>query len=210
MPVQKIDSLQKETEVRLEGIGKKYAGRWIFRNINAVFGPGSRVAVTGPNGSGKSTLLQIISGFVSPAEGNVIYKGKTFSMGDQIDCAIAAPYLDLPEELTLKELLEFYFSFRKERIPVMDCITQCRLGNFMNQQLKGFSSGMKQKVKLSLVFSSDTGIYIFDEPCSHIDEESVGWYHENFSMLPSRSVVFVGSNSVKSEIQQCNQIITLG
>lgn len=68
---------------------------------------------------------------------------------------------------------------------------------------------MKQKVKLSLTFSSEADVYIFDEPCSHLDEDSVNWYKENFIRLPLKSIVLVGSNSVQSEILNCNQTINL-
>lgn len=208
MPEQKIDVPVPEMEIRLNGIGKKYSGRWIFRNINAHFNSGSRVAVTGPNGSGKSTLLQIVSGFISASE------GKAMSMnahgGVSFSCVLAAPYLDLPEELTLSELTDFYFSFKKTRIPVRENLKQSNLHGFLSHSIKEFSSGMKQKVKLSLAFSSEADVYIFDEPCSHLDEASMLWYQKSFLMLPEQAIVLVGSNSVQSEIFNCNQSIQLG
>lgn len=208
MPEQKISLPETELEIRLNGIGKKFAGRWIFRNLNDVFNPGCRVAVTGPNGSGKSTLLQIISGFVSPSEGQVSFN-RQMERNGMLSCVITAPYLDLPEELTLNELVSFYFSFKKMRIPVHDCFKECNLSNFVDIPIKQFSSGMKQKVKLSLSFSTEADVYIFDEPCSHLDEASIGWYQQNFSNLPVHAIVLVGSNSVQSEVLYCIQTINL-
>ncbi len=209
MPELKInDHHRHDPEISLNGIGKKYAGRWIFKNINALFVPGSRVAVTGPNGSGKSTLLQIISGFVSASEGQLLIKTNNKTQ-TSVSCVIAAPYLDLPEELTLNELAGFYFAFRKMRLPVNNFFKECNLTGFLDQPIREFSSGMKQKVKLSLVFSSEADVFIFDEPCSHLDEPSILWYQHSFSKLPHPSIVLVGSNSVQSEIFNCNQTVQL-
>ncbi len=208
MPVQKISLPETELEIRLNGIGKKFAGRWIFRNINEVFNPGCRIAVTGPNGSGKSTLLQIIAGFVTASEGQVFFN-RQMERNGMLSSVITAPYLDLPEELTLNELVSFYFSFKKMRISVLDCFQECNLGNFVDIPITQFSSGMKQKAKLSLSFSTKADVYIFDEPCSHLDAASINWYHQNFSKLPVQAIVLVGSNSVQSEILYCNRTINL-
>lgn len=209
MPEPKIDVHKPVMQLQLNRIGKKYTGRWIFRNINTVFAPGSRVAVTGPNGSGKSTLLQIISGFVSASEGQLLITAY-HKVKPSVSCVIAAPYLDLPEELTLNELAGFYFAFRKMRLPVSDFFMECKLSQFLNQPLREFSSGMRQKVKLSLVFASDADVFIFDEPCSHLDESSILWYQNSFLKLPHQAIVLVGSNSVQSEIFNCNQSVRLG
>lgn len=209
MPAQKSNLPEPGPEIHLTGIGKKYSGRWIFKNINAHINNGSRVAVTGPNGSGKSTLLQIISGFVSSSEGQIHFNNQ-HQEKEKYSCVIAAPYLDLPEELTLRELTDFYFSFRKTRISIDELIQQCNLQGFFNRAIKEFSTGMKQKVKLSLALSSEANIYIFDEPCSHIDEASVNWYQKYFALLPQQAIVLVGSNSVQAEIIYCDQSIQLG
>lgn len=208
MPEQKINVSEAEMKLLLKGVGKKYGGRWIFRNLNSGFDFGNRIAVTGPNGSGKSTLLQMIAGFVSPSEGKVVIGNDHFTKSSNY-CVIAAPYLDLPEELTLKELADFYFSFRKMRLPIINSLQQCNLINFLNHSIKEFSSGMKQKVKLSLTFSAEADIYIFDEPCSHLDEKAIHWYQNSFSGLPVEAIVMVGSNSVQSEISGCNHTIHL-
>ena len=60
--------------IQLEGIGKKYGSEWIYRNLNLNLNPGDKIALLGGNGSGKSTLLQIISGYILPNAGKVIYK----------------------------------------------------------------------------------------------------------------------------------------
>jgi ABC-type multidrug transport system ATPase subunit len=97
--------------IELSDIGKQYGNHWIFKKVNARFESGNIYAITGHNGSGKSTLLQIISGFVTPTDGSILYQKN----GDRIEIAswfkhlsITAPYLELFEEFTVTEAIELH------------------------------------------------------------------------------------------------------
>src|ERR1041384_3393547 len=102
-------SSQNNLHIQLEGIGKKYGTEWIFKDLNLNFSPGDKLALLGGNGSGKSTLLQVISGYILPNAGKLIFKS-----GEQIEDAenfknklsIATPYLDLVEDYSLEEHIE--------------------------------------------------------------------------------------------------------
>ncbi len=102
-------------KVSLTDAGKRYNREWIFRHFNYTFETGLSYAITGPNGSGKSTLLQVISGAMYANEGTI-----QFSI-DEKECAneevykhvsICAPYLEVVEEMTLFEFLEFHQKFK--------------------------------------------------------------------------------------------------
>jgi ABC-type multidrug transport system ATPase subunit len=101
-------------EIILENIARKYNQQWIFRNVNLNFTDDNIYAITGPNGSGKSTFIAIISGFALPSEGKLIFKNKHKTIAEEDyfkNVSIAAPYLELIEEFTLIELLDFHFKF---------------------------------------------------------------------------------------------------
>ena len=99
-------------KISLEHISKRFQKHWIFKNISYTFeGPGG-YAILGANGSGKSTLLRILAGIQAPSRGSIIYNGeKAASIFGQV--SLCAPGMDIVEELTLKEFLEFHFSFKK-------------------------------------------------------------------------------------------------
>src|SRR5688572_533377 len=100
--------------IELKQIGKKYNREWIFRDVDFVFEENSKTVILGPNGSGKSTLLQIISGILTPSKGELFYTihNKTIPVEEIFQyLSISAPYLELIEELTLQELIDFHFSF---------------------------------------------------------------------------------------------------
>ena len=103
-------------QIELSKIGKRYK-RWIFRDIDLIFQPAGTYGITGHNGIGKSTLLRVISGYTSPTSGLVKYNHATKGLLDAqtaaTSIAFAAPYIDLIDELTVLEMINFHCSFKK-------------------------------------------------------------------------------------------------
>jgi ABC-type multidrug transport system ATPase subunit len=100
--------------ITLTNIGKRFNRDWIFKNINLVFEQGKSYAITGSNGSGKSTLLQVIAGASIYSQGEISYKLNNEIIETTVfkNISIAAPYLDLIEEMTADEFLKFHSSFK--------------------------------------------------------------------------------------------------
>lgn len=181
-----------------ENLGKRFNREWIFRNFNYSFQPGV-YAITGPNGSGKSTLLQVLWGQLPNTSGTIRY-GENQEQIPTEDVyrhlAIAAPYIELIEEFTLLEILEFHFSFKKIRDgkSLKELIELLELSHARNKLIGHFSTGMKQRLRLGLAFFSDVKMIFLDEPTTNLDKQSVGWYWQNFGPLMDKTLVFIGSN----------------
>jgi len=186
-------------KISLEHIGRRFNREWIFRDINYEFESGSSYAILGANGAGKSTLLQVISGSLSSSEGKISYlKGDKVIDQEKvfINLSMAAPYLELIEEFTLTELIDFHFRFKKyhndfDRKSVIELLG---LKNSEFKAIKYFSSGMKQRVKLALAFCSDTDLLLLDEPASNLDQQGLEWYLSLASNLSSDRLVIICSN----------------
>jgi ABC-type multidrug transport system ATPase subunit len=195
-------------KITLNRAGKKYYREWIFRNANAAFLPGKSAVILGPNGSGKSTLLQVIAGAVLPSEGEVIYEnnGQPVSQEDVFrHVSFASPYLELIEEFTLKEIVEFHFKFKSTARGMnrQEILELTGLKEKSDQVYKFFSSGMKQRVKLALAIFSDSPVLLLDEPCSNLDKTGVAWYSEMISAYCTERIVIVASNQNKDEYYFC-------
>lgn len=102
-------------KITLNNLSKRFNYEWIFRDINYTFRSGNAYALIGPNGSGKSTLLKILSGQLSPSLGTITFANPNTIAIENIyrDVVFTAPYIDLIDDFTLLELLEFHFSFKK-------------------------------------------------------------------------------------------------
>lgn len=196
--------------ITLHNVGRRFNQEWIFRNLDYSFSPLKKYAILGPNGSGKSTLLKVISGQLAASEGSVIYdrgEGEAVHAEDIYRyLTIAAPYVELIEEFTLNELLDFHFKFKAyltgyDKAHIIAC-----LGMEMsaNKTIKHFSSGMKQRVKLALACFSKSDILLLDEPASNLDVEGERWYHNLIeeTVMPGRLLI-IGSNQER-EYEFCD------
>ena len=206
--------LGRGVRVRLSNVGKRYNREWIFRHCNYEFKTGKSYAITGPNGSGKSTLLQVIAGATLHNEGTIEYhNGQRTTANEQhyTNISIAAPYLELIEEMTAKEMLTFHSKFKPliQSLSIEERLKIVGLENAINKQLRYFSSGMKQRLKLAQAFFSNTPILLLDEPTTNLDADGIALYQKLISNYTKDKLVIVSSN-VKEEYSFCEEVIEIG
>jgi ABC-type multidrug transport system ATPase subunit len=197
-----------------ENLGKRFNREWIFRHFTLTIESGKTYAITGPNGSGKSTLSQVLWGQVPPTAGTLKYMsgGNTVQPVDLFKyISIAAPYMELIEEFTLGETIEFHFRFKAPTvgIPVESMSERMGLAHARDKKIAAFSSGMKQRVKLALAFYSDTPLLFLDEPTTNLDKQAAAWYQDNLSLQSGRTIVIASnqeeeypSNSIKIDLSE--------
>jgi len=200
-------------EIKATGLGKKFNHHWIFKNLNFEFKINNAYAITGPNGSGKTTLLQIISGYITPTTGGLTHT----LQGNNLDAnhlyrhlVLVAPYLQLVEEFTLVEQLNFHFQFKtiKTGWNISDIVETMKLEGSIHKRIKYFSSGMKQRLKLGLGFYSQCELLLLDEPTTNLDESGIQWYLDYVKKSLSDRLVIISSNR-KQEYSCCQQEISL-
>lgn len=201
-------------QVALENIGKRYNREWIFKDVNRTFESESSCAILGSNGSGKSTLLQIISGYLTPSAGAVIWKNayKEFSSDNVFShVSMASPAMSLYDDFTLRENIVFFQKFKSLRgnISLNDFAQKIQLEKHIDKQLKYYSSGMKQRVKLGLAILADTPLLLLDEPTSHLDANATKWYQTLLQENILGRSLFVASNSHDDEIFLCKDRIVM-
>jgi ABC-type multidrug transport system ATPase subunit len=200
-------------KIRLTNVGKRFNREWIFRNLDFEFHSQRCFAITGPNGSGKSTLLQIIAGATTFNEGGIEY-----FLADKIiaeekayaHISIAAPYLELVEEMTLAEFLQFHASL-KSWLPGLDSkkiISILGLEDAAQKQIRYFSSGMKQRVKLAQAIFSDVPVVLLDEPCTNLDEEGIALYRALVKDHCENRLLIISSNDIH-EYDFCDERIDI-
>lgn len=201
-------------EIILENAGKKFNTEWICRRVNLRLSPGTGYAFIGANGSGKSTLIRLAMGQLPVNEGKVRYlaNGKEIHIDDWYRyIVLAAPYLELVEEFTLREFVEFHKSFKpfKSSLTVGQFLDFAQLSHAAHKQIRHFSSGMKQRLRLALAFRTDVPVVFLDEPTSNLDSRGIAWYADNVSaLLGDRQLVVVGSNQ-PGEYTFCDKFVNL-
>src|ERR1051325_1946433 len=186
-------------KIKLHNAGKRFNREWIFRNATIEFSSSNAYAIIGPNGSGKSTLLQVLGGMLQLSEGKLEYAvGSRQLAVEEVykEISFCAPYLDVIEEMTLSEFLSFHNQF-KNFLPSFDTkkiINQIGLEAAANKQIRYYSSGMKQRVKLAQAIFSDTAIVLLDEPTTNLDANGIALYHSLINSYCKEKLVVVCSN----------------
>jgi len=198
-------------EIRIENLGKRFNREWIFRNLNLNFQINKSYAITGPNGSGKSTLLQILTGMMPFSEGKLSYLNKQEIHPDNYYkyISIAAPYEELIEEFTLEEVVNFHLKFKEfKEIGKDEFYEKLLLTHSIHKEIRFFSSGMKQRVKLGLAMYTNAPVLFLDEPTSNLDAQGTEWYQNEIQKNLSDRIVIICSNQAY-EYTFCNEVIDL-
>ncbi len=201
--------------VQLNNIGKKFGREWIFRDLNYTIAAGQKLLISGGNGSGKSTLLQVISGFVSPNEGTLVHRLKgTIIPQDKLKghLALASPYLQLIEDFTAPELLAHIAMSKPFRngLNPEQVLKLSGLGASGDKLIRQFSSGMKQRLKLTIALLSDANLLLLDEPVSNLDRTAILWYHDLVRQHSEDRTVIVCSNAITDDHFFCDTELNVG
>lgn len=197
-------------QISIHNLGKRFENKFVFKGLSREIQSGERLGIVGRNGSGKSTLVQIISGYLPASEGSVKYNGE---LNESIwkEIAWVSPALGLYESYTLKEHLEFVFSLRDSiaglNVEVM--MNEMELSAHANKQIRFFSSGMKQRVKLGIGFFSDSKLLLLDEPCAHLDRHAEEWYANLFLNYAGNRTVLIASNANQAELIHAPEVWNL-
>jgi ABC-type multidrug transport system ATPase subunit len=186
-------------EITLQNIGRRFNREWIFRGIDYSFNETESYAILGANGSGKSTLVQIVASNLTPSEGKINYMLKGKALEPELvfsHLSFASPYLELVEDFSLTEIIDFHFGFKNylsgfDRNKVIELLG---FEKYRNRYIKHYSSGMKQRVKLALAFCADTPVLLLDEPTANLDHQGIEWYLSLISRFSINRLTIICSN----------------
>jgi ABC-type multidrug transport system ATPase subunit len=199
-------------KIILSDAGKRFNREWIFRHFDYQFFSSNAYAITGPNGSGKSTLLQFIAGALMPTEGKLDYFNNDEKPVPEYYrlLSIAAPYLETIEEMTAEEFFRFHEVFKPliSEISIAQILEKVGIGHAADKQIRYYSSGMKQRVKLAQAFFSDTPVVLLDEPTTNLDAPGIALYHELVRDYCGSRLLIVSSND-PLEYSFCERVINM-
>jgi len=123
---------------------------------------------------------------------------------------LCAPYMQLIEEFTLAEQLQFHFSFKKavQQLSVQQIIALLGMEQHAQKEIRYYSSGMKQRVKLCLALLTDASVLLLDEPATNLDEAGILWYRQLVRDYLNERLLIISSNRME-EYEMCGERILL-
>ena len=155
-------------------VWRAFGARTVFRDFDAAAGSGRVTAVTGANGAGKSTLLRLAGAWLLPDRGTVaIREGQQSWEREQIRqrVALVSPELCFYGKLSAAENLAFFAGLRGQPLAAAaaEALVQ-RVGlAAADGWVEGFSTGMRQRLKLAVLLAADAPVWLLDEPASNLD-----------------------------------------
>jgi len=190
--------------IRIQAAGKRYGKQWVLRHQDLEVPPGTTAALLGANGSGKSSLLRLMCGFDVPTEGSVQWTSNGVALDPMevpLTLTYCAPDQSLIQDLTVDEQFDLHFRLR-DAMPEMDVVAARNLALLSakgNVRIRELSSGMRQRLSLTLAFATSSGAIFLDEPCSHLDQGGRAWYNELVLNWRCDRTLVVASNHDEQE-----------
>ena len=193
-------------------LGKNFKHKRVLDQINLNVPTGKIYCIMGPNGAGKSTLLKIISGIEKPTEGVVTFKDKNWKREDLkvIGSLIEEPGLfdNLTVEENIKLKLKLHRVENKNQEQILNILG---FGDHNHEKVKGFSTGMRQRLGIALAFMGNPDLIILDEPTNGLDTFGIHELRELLMLEKKQGKTIVIASHMLSEIQKvADRIAILG
>lgn len=191
------------------GLSRKrlYKEHYALRDVSMQVKKGETLGIIGTNGSGKSTILKIITGLLNPSEGSVGIDGRISALLE-LGAGFNMEYTGI-ENVYLNGTM---IGFTKEEIDarLQDILDFADIGDFVNQPVKTYSSGMFVRLAFAVAINIDPEILIVDEALSVGDVFfQAKCYHkfEEFKKM-GKTILFV-SHDLSSISQYCDSVVLL-
>lgn len=190
-------------------ISKKtlHINHFALQDISFTINKGESIGIIGKNGSGKSTLLKLITGVLTPTEGTVNANGKIAALLE-LGTGFNPEYTGI-ENIYLNSTM---MGFSKEAIDdkVQDIVKFADIGEFINQPVKTYSSGMFARLAFSVAINVEPDILIVDEALSVGDIFFQSKCYKKFEEFSNKgkTLLFV-SHDMGSVIKYCARSIVL-
>ena len=204
MNVNRTNSLKEWFVSRLKG-ELKYEDFYALKDVSFTINRGEVVGIIGRNGAGKSTLLKVISGIYKPTEGKVVSAGRIAPM---LELGSGFDY-ELPgrENIFLNgAILGFEEKFLKSKYD--EIVEFSELGEFINQPIKTYSSGMLTRLAFSVATIIEPEILIVDEILSVGDEHFQRKSGERMmQLMQGGTTVLMVSHNMDQIRQMCSRAL---
>jgi heme exporter protein A len=187
-------------KLTLENVGKDFENKRIFNKISFDLESGKSAAIIGPNGSGKTTLVRIVCGLIRPSRGKIVYSvnQKTIEIQDVYKhIGLVGPYLELYEELTAMENLLFFAKMKRvshAREKILSLMDQLNLAGREDDNVRTYSSGMRQRLKYVFALLSNPEILVLDEPTSNLDSDGIDRVYEIMRIQKNKNILLIATN----------------
>lgn len=186
----------------------------ILNNINFI-SKGNCIAITGENGAGKSTLMKITAGLLLPTYGmaSLCIDGDNISNNERRNLiGMAAPYINLYDELTVQENLQLLLdmrAYRNAQKRIVEVLADTDISQYSNKLFSELSTGQRQRVKIAAAIVHKPVFLLLDEPTVNLDDNGIEIVDCLIKKQSKLGIVVIATNK-NSEADLAQEKINLG
>ncbi len=203
--------------IELKHITKRYGERTVLNSVSFSVDKGDVLGFLGPNGAGKTTTMRIITGYLSPSEGEVTVNGYDVNK-DPLRVKSSIGYL--PElapaypEMTVAGYLRFMAGIKGLSGSAIEqaldrVVHQTNLGNVRDRIIGNLSRGYRQRVGIAQSLISDPPILILDEPTVGLDPEQIIEIRNLIRELGRDHTIILSTHILPEVTVTCNRVIII-
>ena len=198
-----IDRLKESLNIFHKSYHKEY---YALNNLSFDIKRGETVGIIGINGAGKSTLLKIITGVLTPTGGNIEVKGKISALLE-LGAGFNMEYTGI-ENIYLNGTM---MGFSKEEVDkkLDDILDFADIGDFVNQPVKTYSSGMFVRLAFAVAINVEPDILVIDEALSVGDVFFQQKCYKKINEFAGKSTVLIVSHYLNAMTKFCERIIVM-
>lgn len=203
-----------EYAIQAENIVKKFGDFTAINNITLNVPKGSIYGFLGPNGCGKSTTIRVLTGLLSPSEGNVDVLGLEIPKQSELlrlKIGYMTQKFSLYDDLTVQENLEFIgqiFGMETKALKarIEEQLSTYGLDQLRKQRVGGMSGGQKQRLSLAAATMHKPELLFLDEPTSAVDPENRRDFWEQLFDLSDQGTTILVTTHYMDEAERCHRL----
>ncbi|MDV5170230.1 ABC transporter ATP-binding protein [Photobacterium rosenbergii] len=203
-----------EYAIQAQNVKKAFGDFTAIDNINLNVPKGSIYGFLGPNGCGKSTTIRVLTGLLSPTEGEVSVLGLTIPQESEklrLKIGYMTQKFSLYDDLSVEENLEFIgqiFGMGKKELAqrVDEQLATYGLDQRRKQRVSGMSGGQKQRLSLAAATMHKPELLFLDEPTSAVDPENRREFWEQLFDLCDQGTTILVTTHYMDEAERCHRL----
>ncbi|MFH4494722.1 ABC transporter ATP-binding protein [Vibrio alginolyticus] len=203
-----------EYAIQAENVVKKFGDFTAINNITLNVPKGSIYGFLGPNGCGKSTTIRVLTGLLSPSEGNVDVLGLEIPKQSELlrlKIGYMTQKFSLYDDLTVQENLEFIgqiFGMETKALKarIKEQLSTYGLDQLRKQRVGGMSGGQKQRLSLAAATMHKPELLFLDEPTSAVDPENRRDFWEQLFDLSDQGTTILVTTHYMDEAERCHRL----
>lgn len=202
--------------IEVKNLTKRYGSKLAVDDVSFSAEESEILGFLGPNGAGKSTTMNILTGYLSSTEGQVLINGIDI-LEDPVRAKKLIGYL--PEQpplyldMTVMEYLKFVYRLKKCKLPITSHLNEIcelvKITDVKNRLIKNLSKGYRQRVGLAQALVGNPPVLILDEPTVGLDPKQIIEIRSLIKKLGKNHTVILSSHILPEVQAVCDKIVII-